>query len=75
MEILKRAKGESGELVPFNADEREVKAEVDRRTARAGLTTKYGEPPYATKIQTTVPFGEVKLNIWPRDKNGNLIDD
>jgi len=73
MEILKRAKGDSGEIVPWNADKKDVQEEVNRRTAKAGYTTRYGEPTYSTKIQVTVPFGEQKLNIWPRDKDGNLI--
>jgi len=62
------------ELVPENVSEKDLKDEVNRRTSRAGYTTRYGECPYATKIQTSVPFGKVKLNIWPRDKNGRLID-
>lgn len=62
------------ELVPENVSEKDLKDEVHRRTSRAGYTTRYGECPYATKIQTTVQFGKVKLNLWPRDKDGNLID-
>lgn len=62
------------ELVPENVSSKDLKDEVNRRTSRAGYTTRYGECPYRTKIQTTVPFGKVKLNNWPRDKNGNLID-
>ena len=73
MEILKRARGDSGEIVPATESENSIKDEVNRRTAKAGYTTKYGECPYRTKIQTTVPFGEQKLNVWSRDENGNLI--
>ena len=62
------------ELVPENVSETDLKEEVNRRTSRAGYTTRYGECPYATKIQTTVPVGKEKLNVWPRDKNGNLIN-
>lgn len=62
------------ELVPDNVNEKDLKDEVNRRTARAGYTTGFGEPPYRTKIMTTCPFGKEKLNIWPRDKNGNLIE-
>lgn len=62
------------ELVPENVSEKDLKDEVNRRTAKAGYTTRFGEPPYATKIQTTVPFGKERLNVWPRDKNGRLID-
>lgn len=74
MEILKRAKGDSGELVSFNTNEEDLQEEINRRTAKAGYTTKYGERPYRTKIMTTVAFGRVKYNLWPRDKNGNLIE-
>jgi len=74
MEILKRAKGDSGDLVSFSANEKELKEEIDRRTARAGYTTRYGEPEGKTKIMTTVPCGREKLNIWPRDREGNLIE-
>jgi len=62
------------ELVPENVSETDLKDEVNKRTAKAGFTTRFGEAPYATKIQTTVPRGKVKLNVWPRDKNGELID-
>ena len=44
MQILKRAKGDSGEVVPFNADEKAVKEEVDRRTHKAGYTDRDGRP-------------------------------
>lgn len=62
------------ELVPENVSETDLKDEVNKRTSRAGYTTRYGECPYATKIQTTSNFGETKLNNWPRDKDGRLID-
>lgn len=76
LEILKRAKGDAaGDVIPWNANPKSVREEVNRRTAKAGYTTKYGECPCATKIQTSVPFGEQKLNVWPRDENGDLIDD
>lgn len=74
MEILKRPKGDSGELVPWNADKKDVQEEVNSRTAKAGYTTKYGECPYRTKIQNH-GFGKSKLNVWPRDENGQLIGD
>lgn len=65
--------GEGGEIVAWNESEDNVREEVNRRTARAGYTTKHGEPVGATKIMAC-GFGESKLNIWPRDKNGQLID-
>ncbi|KKK77398.1 hypothetical protein LCGC14_2854020 [marine sediment metagenome] len=62
------------ELVPENVSEKDLREEVNKRTSRAGYTTRYGECPYATKIQTSVAFGKAKLNLWPRDKKGKLID-
>ncbi len=62
------------EFVPENVSETDLKDEVNNRTAKAGYTTRFGECPYATKIQTSVSFGKAKLNLWPRDKDGNLID-
>ena len=75
MEILKRAQGQSGEIIPFDVPESDLRDEVNSRTAKAGHTTRYGEPTYRTKIQTTVPCGKTKLNVWPRDENGQLIGD
>lgn len=74
MQILKRAKGDSGETVSFRAKEEDLRDEVNRRTAKAGYTTKYGEPAGTAKIMSR-GIGESKLNVWPRDKNGQLIDD
>lgn len=73
MQIMKRAKG-GGEIVPFNASEADVKAEVDRRTHKAGFTTRDGNPTFGSKIMGP-GIGESKLNQWPRDKQGNLIGD
>lgn len=73
MEILKRAKGNHGDLVSFSANQNEIRDEVNRRTAKAGLTTRYGEPACNTKIMSN-GIGPSKLNIWPRDEHGNLID-
>jgi hypothetical protein len=64
----------NGEIVPHNVSEKDLRDEVNRRTARAGYTTRLGEPPYRTKIQNIIGFGEQKLNVWKRDENGNLID-
>ena len=73
MQIMKRARA-GGEMVPFNADEKDVKDEVDRRTAKAGFTTRHGDPIYGTKIMGP-GICESKLNQWPRDENDNLIGD
>jgi len=73
VQILKRAKNAEMDIVSVTESEKNVREEVLRRNAKAGYTTRYGEPTYSTKIQVTVPFGEQKLNIWPRDENGKLI--
>lgn len=44
MEILKRAKGDSGEMVPFNANKKDLQDEVNCRTYKAGYTNRDGQP-------------------------------
>lgn len=63
------------EIVPANVSTKDMREEVNSRTSKAGYTTKYGECPFRTKIQNTVPYGNRKLNVWPRDEQGNLIGD
>lgn len=74
MQILKRAKNAEMDIIPVNESESNVREEVNRRTAKAGLTTRYGECPARTKIMSR-GVGENKLNVWPRDEQGNLIGD
>jgi hypothetical protein len=73
MQIMKRAKS-GGELIPFNESSETVKEEANLRASKAGFCTRHGDPIYGTKIMGP-GIGESKLNIWPRDENGNLIDD
>jgi len=47
--------------------------ELNIRSHKAGYTTRDGKQ-IPAKIMST-GFGESKLNIWPRDENGKLIDD
>jgi len=76
MQILKRARGvNDGDIISPFAKEEDLRDEVNRRTAKAGYTTRYGECPFRTKIQNTVSYGNQKLNVWPRDEQGNLIGD
>jgi len=76
MQILKRSKGvQDGDMVSAFASEKDLKEEINSRTAKAGYTTKYGECPCRTKIQNSIPFGKQKLNVWPRDEQGNFIGD
>lgn len=76
MQIMKRARGLSdGEVLPTNISDGDMKEEVNYRNWKAGYTTKLGEPTYGTKVQGLVFWGKEKFNVWPRDKNGQLIDD
>ena len=61
------------EFILPGTSEADVKDEVNRRTARAGYTTRNGECRARTRIQGLCNWGESKLNVWPRDENGNLI--
>lgn len=74
MEILKQAKGDSGEVIPWNAPVEDVKAEILSRSAKAGYCTREGNPTFGTKIMGP-GIGESKISVWPRDENGNLIGD
>ncbi len=47
--------------------------ELNIRSHKAGYTSREGGP-IPLKIIATVGIGERKLNVWPRDENGNLID-
>lgn len=69
---------ESGdeELIPASVSDADLQDEMNARSCKAGLTNRQGESCRGTgKIMTTVPFGKQKLNVWPRDENGKLIDD
>ena len=72
MQILKRAKNAEMDIMSATEPESNVREEVNRRTAKAGYTTRDGNPTHGTKIQGP-GIGQSKLNVWPRDENGNLI--
>ena len=75
MEIIERAKGhQSGEGVSFLENEANVREEAIRRSHKAGHCNKHGGPVSSNKIWSSCGFGETKLNLWPRDEHGNLID-
>lgn len=59
------------ELISGDIPFKDFQEEMNYRSCKAGHTTKYGECPDASKIMSN-GFGESKLNIWPRDKNGQL---
>lgn len=74
MEIIERKHhGDIGDILPFNANEKAIQDEVNLRSQKAGYTNRQGEPTYSTKIMAQ-GFGKSKLNIWPRDEQGNLIE-
>lgn len=52
VQILKRAKGESGEIVDWNESESNIKEEVDKRTCKAGYTNREGGPPATGNIRS-----------------------
>lgn len=63
------------ELIPAGVSEKDLTSEMNRRSFKKGLTNRAGECCRGTgRIMTTVPFGKQKLNVWPRDKNGQLIE-
>ncbi len=61
------------DVVPNDISQKHLREEINSRTYRAGYTTRNGGA-IPLKIQTSVPWGQVKLNIWPRDAEGNLLD-
>lgn len=73
---MKRAieRGDCEIIPPGTRSEKDLRDEMNERSWKAGHTTRYGECPRASKIMTTVAFGKVKYNLWPRDKNGQLIE-
>ena len=75
MQILKRAKGNSGEVIPPGTPPAGLQDELNRRTYKAGYTDRDGQPKDLPKIRIFGGFGKQKLNLWPRDEKGNLIDD
>jgi hypothetical protein len=50
------------ELVPNNVSDKDLKDEVNRRTARAGYTTRFGESPSRTKIMAQPPTKQYEEN-------------
>ena len=63
MEIIQRATGASdGEIVPQNESYANIKEEVNRRTSKAGYTTKHGEPAGRTKIMAAPPTKKYEEN-------------
>jgi len=75
IEILKRAEGDAdSEIIPVTVPDKEMREYMIEHSCKAGHTTKYGEPTFGTMIMGP-GIGESKLNVWPRDEQGNLIGD
>jgi hypothetical protein len=59
-----------GEIIPDYVSEKDLRDEVNRRTARAGYTTRAGECPYRTKIMAQPPNEQYRKNYdkidWSR---------
>ena len=63
------------ELIPPNRSDKDLQDEMNMRSAKTGLTNRQGESCRGTgKILAIVGFGESKLNVWPRNENGELIE-
>jgi len=61
------------EIIPNDISQRDLVEEVNSRTYRAGITTRNGGK-IPLKNASTVSWGKAKLNVWPRDADGNLIE-
>ena len=61
------------EVIPPDRSETDLIAEMNHRSWKSGLTNRQGECSRSVKIMSH-GFGESKLNVWPRDANGELID-
>jgi len=62
LQILKRAKGESGEVVDWNESEANVREEVNRRSHKAGYTDRVCQTIVAGKGDTPRPVNKKKYD-------------
>ena len=73
-EMKEAVKRGDEELIPAGVSDTDLTDEMNFRSSKKGLTNRQGVCSSNTgKIMTTVPCGKEKLNIWPRDEQGNLI--
>ena len=61
------------DLIPQETSKVDLLEELHSRSYRAGLTTRSGGP-ISPKVTLSVPWGRQKLNVWPRDKRGRLVE-
>jgi hypothetical protein len=65
---------ERSELVPDDVTPRELRDEAALRARRAGYPVGRDGGPLPRRIVSVNPWGRPKLNVWPRDAAGNLIE-
>jgi len=63
-----------GEFVPDDVGPREARDEVNFRAHRAGYPVTRDGRPVPHKPTVLVNWGAPRLNVWPRDPEGNLIE-
>ena len=65
---------DKGEIVPEDVSSRDLRDEANLRAFRAGYAVTKDGRRQPRKIQSLNPWGKRKLNIWPRDDAGRLIE-
>ncbi len=65
--------GDCEMIPPGTRSESDLRDEMNHRSFKKGLTNRQGECSRASKIMSN-GFGTSRLNVWPRDENGQLID-
>ena len=63
-----------GELVPAGVSKRDLRYEANLRAHKAGYDVTRDGKPKPRRICTVVSLGQTRLNLWPRDETGNLIE-
>ena len=63
-----------GELVPDDVSRRDLLAEANLRARRAGYAVTRDGRPQPRRMQAPSNWGRQKLNVWPRDAAGKLIE-
>lgn len=61
------------ELIPASVSDADLVDTMNARSHRAGLTNRQGESCKSIRIMSR-GFGPSRLNQWPRDANGELIE-
>jgi len=64
-----------GEFVPDDVTPAEARDEVNFRARQAGYPVTRDGRPIPHKPTLLVTWGRAKLNVWPRDADGKLIDE